>query len=168
MTVPSTDDIWLRDLYDAHWASMVRLATLLLGSSDHADEVVQDALVGMYRHRARLQGSPLGPYLRRAVVNGCRSVMRHRVVVLMHQQADEQHVAGADSGVLSAELNASVVAALRRLPRRQQEVLVLRYYSDLSEKEISEALGISQGAVKSHASRGMQGLRAIITRESIR
>jgi RNA polymerase sigma-70 factor (sigma-E family) len=164
----SADDTWLRGLYDEHWASMVRLATLLLGSSDHADEVVQDVLVAIFRHRDRLQGSPLGGYLRRAVVNGCRSVMRHRVVVLMHQQAPELVTNAADQRLLASERNASVMAALRHLPQRQQEVLVLRYYSDLSEQEISDALGISRGSVKSHASRGLQGLRMILEKEGTR
>ena len=68
-----------------------------------------------------------------------------------------------DERALQAETSDEVMAALRRLPQRQQEVLVLRYYSELSEAEIAEALGISRGAVKSHSSRGVAALRQRLT-----
>jgi RNA polymerase sigma factor (sigma-70 family) len=57
----------------------------------------------------------------------------------------------------------AVIDALAELPRRQREVLALRYYLDLSEREIAETLGISAGAVKSHASRGAAALRTHLT-----
>lgn len=155
----SDADRWLRSLYDESWAGMVRLASLLLGSSDQADEIVQDAMVAVYRRRAMFgDDSPKG-YLRAAVVNGCRSAHRHRAVVAKYAQAPGGAPAGPDERALQTETSGEVMAALRRLPQRQQEVLVLRYYSELSEAEIAEALGISRGSVKSHSSRGMTALR---------
>ncbi len=152
-------DRWLRALYDESWASMVRLASLLLGSSDQADEIVQEAMVAVYRRRAMFgDQSPKG-YLRAAVVNACRSAHRHRAVVTKYAQAPDVESAGPAERALQAETSNEVMAALRTLPQRQQEVLVLRYYSELSEAEIAEALGISRGSVKSHSSRGMAALR---------
>jgi RNA polymerase sigma factor (sigma-70 family) len=70
--------------------------------------------------------------------------------------------ASAEQGALLALEHRSVLDALRRLPERQREVLVLRYYGDLTEAEIADALKISRGAVKSHASRGMAALRTTL------
>jgi len=70
---------------------------------------------------------------------------------------------GADDAVMLAEEHREVMAALRRLPRRQREVLVLRYWSELSEVQIAQTLGISAGAVKSTASRGLDALERLIT-----
>jgi RNA polymerase sigma factor (sigma-70 family) len=72
------------------------------------------------------------------------------------------HAAGADHTAYDVERRGTVLDALRGLPRRQREVLVLRYYLDLSEAEIADVLGISRGAVKSHASRGAAALRAVL------
>ncbi len=152
-------DRWLRRLYDEHWAAMVRLASLLLGSSDQADEIVQDAMVAVYRRRAMFGDTSPKAYLRTAVVNACRSAHRHRAVVTKYAQAPDASGPGPDERALQAETSDEVMAALRRLPTRQQEVLVLRYYSELSEAEIADALGISRGSVKSHSSRGMAALR---------
>ncbi len=103
-------------------------------------------------------------YLRRAVVNGSRSRLRHLKVVRAHaeKQTAPGVVAGADEAALEAERRAAVLDALEALPRRQREVIALRYYVDLSEAEIADALGISRGAVKSHASRGSGALRQLL------
>lgn len=159
----SADERWLRAVYDAQWSSLVRLAGLLLGSSERADDIAQDAILAAYSRRARLGDDiPVG-YLRRCVVNACRSVHRHRGVqrrrlVQLHAERHEP-----ERPDLIAERDgerAQMMAALRELPTRQQEVLVLRYYSQLSEAEIADALGISRGAVKTHAHRGLATLRA--------
>jgi RNA polymerase sigma-70 factor (sigma-E family) len=135
-------------LYAAHYRSLVRLAALLLRDIGAAEEVTQDAFVAMHgawrRLRDRDDPDKALAYLRRSVVNGARSALRHRKVVERHAPRPAP---------------AEVMAALRRLPERQREVLVLRYYLDLSEAGIADALGISRGAVKSHASRGIATLR---------
>ncbi len=147
-------------LYAEHWAGLVRLATLLLRDQGRAEEVVQDAFVALHRRWSGLQ-EPVKAvaYLRRSVVNGCRSTIRHRVVV-DRQPAERPGVApSAEASVLVGEQRSELVEALRRLPRRQREVLVLRYFSDLSEADIAATLGISRGAVKSHSARGIAALK---------
>lgn len=157
-------DAALRVLYDDYWASMVRLATLLLGSSDTAEEVVQEALIGIYRRLGRFaESADAAGYLRSSVVNGCRSVHRHRKVTIKYRQPAPPEPPGPSEIAERRESDARVMAALRQLPRRQQEVLVLRYYSDASEAEIAATLGISRGAVKSHSHRGITALRAALS-----
>jgi RNA polymerase sigma-70 factor (sigma-E family) len=151
-------------LYAAHYASLVRVAALLVRHSGEAEEIVQDAFVAMHAKWRRLRDpdKALG-YLRRTVVNRARSSQRHHNVVDRHlhtQAHDVQRTTPSpEHHALDAETRQSVMAALHRLPVRQREVLVLRYYSDLTENDIAETLGISRGAVKSHASRGIRALR---------
>jgi RNA polymerase sigma factor (sigma-70 family) len=71
-------------------------------------------------------------------------------------------VPSAEQGAISLLERSAVVAALRKLPVRQREALVLRYYADLSEAEIASVMGISRGAVKSHTARGMSAMRAVL------
>ncbi|HEX5860941.1 MAG TPA: sigma-70 family RNA polymerase sigma factor, partial [Nocardioides sp.] len=99
-----------------------------------------------------------------AVVNRSRSALRHRAVVARHavRETVPNHDAAADAPVMAAARRAAVLDAMRALPERQREVLALRYYLDLSEAEIADALGISRGAVKSHASRGSATLRTLL------
>jgi len=157
----------LEQVYAAHWRSLVRLATLLVGDLGTAEEVVQDSIVAMHRRWSSLRDPDKAlPYLRRTVVNRSRSVQRHRVVVdrEVRREAARPQQVGEDVAQLAAssERRETVLEALGSLPRRQREVLALRYYLDLSEAEIADALGISRGAVKSHASRGAASLRAAL------
>ena len=151
-------------LYAAHWRSLVRLAALLMGETASAEEVVADAFVALHRRWSRLQDPQAAfAYLRASVVNGSRSVRRHRDVEVRYRQPASPEPAGPEEAAVQADEDARVMSALRRLPRRQQEVLVLRYYAEASEAEIAETLGISRGAVKSHASRGVRALRDALT-----
>jgi RNA polymerase sigma-70 factor (sigma-E family) len=147
-------------LYVAHYRALVRLAALLLDDVGAAEEVVQDAYVRMHGSWRRIRDPQAAVgYLRTSVVNGARSRLRHRQVVHRHPSAPPPDVASAEEGALDRLEHARVVAALRKLPGRQRECLVLRYYGDLTEAQIADAMGISPGAVKSHASRGMAALR---------
>lgn len=159
MTAEST----LRDLYDRYWSALVRLAGLLLGSTDAAEEVVQDAYVAIFRRIDRFAdaGDAYG-YLRTSVVNGCRSVHRHRAVVHRKPVPVDLPPIQPEEVVQRRQGDQRVLALLDTLPQRQREVLVLRYYADASEAEIAETLGISRGAVKSHAHRGMNALRSAL------
>ncbi len=150
-------------LYAAYYASLVRLAALLVRDSGEAEEIVQDAFVAMHDKWRRLRDPDraLG-YLRRTVVNRARSALRHHVVVAKHTPARLADAASAESHVMADQTRVLVMDALHRLPTRQREVLVLRYYSDLTEAEIADALDISRGAVKSHAHRGMTALRTTL------
>jgi RNA polymerase sigma-70 factor (sigma-E family) len=139
---------------------MVRLAVLLVDDVPTAEDVVQDAFVALYRRGDALREPAAAvAYVRAAVVNQSRSVVRHRQVVRKHLRvAEPDHVDGADFHALLGAEHREVLAALRELPRRQQEVLVLRFWAGLSEVEIAQTLGISPGSVKSSASRGMAKL----------
>jgi RNA polymerase sigma-70 factor (sigma-E family) len=139
---------------------MVRLAVLLVDDVPTAEDVVQDAFVALYRRSDALRDPAAAvAYLRAAVVNLSRSVVRHRQVVRKHLRvAEPDHVDGADFHALLSAEHSEALAALRELPRRQQEVLVLRFWAGLSEVEIAQTLGISPGSVKSSASRGMAKL----------
>lgn len=158
-----TDEAWLRDVYDAHWTVMVRLASLMLDGTGEAEEIVQDAIVAIYARRAQFpDAASAGGYLRTAVVNRCRSVHRHRAVVNRTRPHELPTPEQPDAVAIRRHVGDHVMAALRVLPQRQREVLILRYYAGASEAEIADALGISRGAVKSHAHRGMQALRTAL------
>lgn len=159
-SLPADADEAVAVLYHEHWAGLVRLAALLTRDASVAEEVVQDAFVALHRRWDRITDRRAAPaYLRTSVVNGCRSALRHRVVVERHRPPGPAEPAGPEEIALRASEDAEVWAALRRLSRRQQEVLVLRYYADASEAEIAEILGMSRGSVKAHAHRGMAALR---------
>ena len=150
----------LTALYSAHYRHLVRLATFLLHDQAAAEEVVQDAFVAMHSAWRRLRDPDKAEaYLRQSVVNRSRSGLRHRKVEAKYAPKPSPDAPSAEYGAMGLLDRRSVIDALRLLPQRQREVLVLRYYGDLSEAQIAEALGISQGAVKSHASRGMAALR---------
>ena len=155
------------ELYGAHYRSLVRLAVLLVHDTATAEEVVQDSFVAMHAgvHRLRDNGKALS-YLRAAVVNRSRSVLRHRVVVDRNAPRPAPDMPSAEHGALALLERSAVVAALRRLPDRQREAVVLRYYGDLSEAQIAATMGITPGAVKSHTSRAMAALRSVLERES--
>jgi RNA polymerase sigma-70 factor (sigma-E family) len=151
------------ELYAAHYRSLVRLAAALVRDTPTAEEVVQDAFVALHGGWQRLRDADKAlAYLRQAVVNRCRSVLRHRAVVGPSLQQGPPDRPGAAHDVPVRLEQHSVGSALRDLPDRQREAIVLRYYSDLSEEEIAAAMGISPGAVKSHTLRGMTALRAAL------
>jgi RNA polymerase sigma-70 factor (sigma-E family) len=152
-------DVTLEQLYADHYVRLVRLAVLLLGEVGRAEEVVQDSFVAVYRRLDQLGDADVPAYLRQTVVNRSRSVLRHLAVVSRHPPHAPVDDPGADHDVLRGAQRKAVIDAMLGLPRRQREVLALRYYLDLSEREIAETLGISPGAVKSHASRGADALR---------
>jgi RNA polymerase sigma-70 factor (sigma-E family) len=156
-------DAAVEELYAAHYRRLVRLAVLLVRDVGTAEEVVQDSFVAMHGRWRKLRDPDKAlAYLRQTVVNRSRSVLRHRAVEARHQPEPLRDVSGADEATLTAERRAVVLDALRELPDRQREVIALRYYLDLSEAQIAEALGISRGAVKSHASRGAASLRHLL------
>jgi len=161
----SLDSAAIAALFRDHHAELVRLALLMVGDLATAEDVVQDVYASLQPgSRARSVEAPL-PYVRAAVHNGCRSILRRRAVAhrvgLAHRVSlnDETTVrASAESEVILSEDRRQVLSALARLPRRRREVLVLRYYIGLSEAEIAAVLGISAGTVKSTAARALAAL----------
>ncbi len=140
---------------------MVRLAVLLVDDVATAEDVVRDAFVALHRHQHRLRDPDAAVgYLRMSVLNLSRSVLRRRVVARRHLRAAEpERAEGADYHALLSGEHRQALGAVRQLPRRQREVLILRYWSGPSEKEIAQTLGISPGAVKSTASRGLAAVK---------
>jgi RNA polymerase sigma-70 factor (sigma-E family) len=153
----------MRELYLAHYQSLVRIATMLLRDNGAAEEVTQDAFVAMHNAWPRLRDSDKAlAYLRQTVVNRSRSQIRHRVVAGKYVPPAVVNAPGAEETAFAIFERSDVVSALRGLPARQREVLVLRYYADLSEAEIAKIMSISRGAVKSHAARGIAALRVVL------
>jgi RNA polymerase sigma-70 factor (sigma-E family) len=161
-----TADRAVTELYASHYRGLVRLASFLVRDTPTAEEVVQDAFVAMADGFQRLRdGDKALAYLRQAVVNRSRSVLRHRTVVDKNLQKAPPDMPSAEHGALVLLERSAVVSALRELPHRQREAIVLRYYADLSEAEIAATMRISRGAVKSHTARGMAALRAALEQE---
>ncbi len=154
-------DAAVEQLYASHYRRLVRLSVLLVGDVESAEEVVQDSFVAMHGRWRSLREPEKGlAYLRQTVVNRSRSVLRHRGVRARYVPPVLPVRGGADEDAEVSERRTAVLDAMRTLPERQREVLALRYYLDLSEADIAESLGISRGAVKSHASRGVAALRS--------
>ena len=159
-----TTEIDLAGLYTAHRLPLVRMVVLLVDDIATAEDVVQEAFTALHQNRYRLRDpdAALG-YLRTAAVNNARSVLRKRQTARRYLSlARQENAEPADSELLLAAAHQQVLAAVRQLPPRQREVLALRYWANLSEAEIAQALSISRGAVKSHASRGMDKLESIL------
>jgi len=153
-------------LYTAHYRSLVRLAALLVRDVATAEEVVQESFVAMHHGWRRLRDGDMAlSYLRQSVVNRSRSVLRHRVVADRNAPKPLPDMPSAEHCAIALLERSAVVAALRTLPPRQREALVLRYYGDLSEAQIAAAMGISRGAVKSHTARAMSALRQVLEPE---
>lgn len=146
-------------LFRAHAVALVRVATLLLGDQQSAEDVVQDAFFGLYRGLPGLRDrSKALPYLRASVINGSRSVLRARKRAFLRKVQHEPPVWSAESAAMAGEDRKALLAAVARLPRRAREVLALRYYLDLADREIAAALGISRATVSSTASRALAKL----------
>jgi RNA polymerase sigma-70 factor (sigma-E family) len=155
------------ELYASHYRSLVRLAMLLVRDIGTAEEVVQDSFVAMHGGWRRLRDSEKAlSYLRQSVVNRSRSVLRHRVVVDRNAPKPPPDMPSAEHGAIALLERSAVIAALRTLPARQREALVLRFYGDMSEAQIADAMQISKGAVKSHTARAMATLRSTLERDA--
>jgi RNA polymerase sigma-70 factor (sigma-E family) len=150
-------------LYSLHYRPLVRLAMLLVRDGAMAENVVQDAFVAMHDAWPRLGDADNAlAYLRQAVVNRSRSVLRHRSVSGENPPQALADIPSPEHGALVLLELPGAGAALRGLPVRQREAVVLRYYAGLSEDRIAAAMGISRGAVKSHTARGLSALRAAL------
>jgi RNA polymerase sigma-70 factor (sigma-E family) len=150
-------------LFRAHAGPLVRVAVLLTGDEMLAEEVVQDAFLGLQRRWQR-QGPPDSPpaYLRTSVVNGCRSALRRRRLASLAGIERPLPTTSAEAAVLLQEEHAAVFDAMKDLSRRQREVLVLRFYLDLADPEIAGTLGVSRSTVSSTISRALTALGACL------
>ncbi|MEU9118358.1 SigE family RNA polymerase sigma factor [Streptomyces sp. NPDC048506] len=158
----------ISELYHAHRLAMVRLAVLLVDDRATAEDVVQDAFAALYkRHGDRLDDVDNAlAYLRTAVVNAARSVLRRRRTARDYTPPYEVDAPSAEERIVLDEEHREVLAALNGLTARRREVLVLRYWGDLTEAQIAATLGISRGSVKSLASRALDSLEKILEARS--
>jgi RNA polymerase sigma-70 factor (sigma-E family) len=151
-------------VFREHHGELVRLALLMVGDLATAEDVVQDVYASLHKRlRSTTRDDAPLPYVRAAVLNGCRTTIRRRGIArragaLHNAQQRDEIGASAESEVILSEDRRAVLAALARLSRRRREVLVLRYYLGLSEAEIAAVLGISPGTVKSTAARALAAL----------
>lgn len=143
------------DVFRRESLGMVRLAFLMVGSAPLAEELVQDAFARLLERWDGVEQP--AAYLRICVVNGCRSAHRRRAVERKHAVYRDAAVAG----VLGAD---HLQDALAALPVKRRAAIILRYYHDLSEAEIADALGVRPGTVKSLVSRGLAQLREVVER----
>jgi RNA polymerase sigma-70 factor (sigma-E family) len=153
-------------LYAEHALGLTRLALIIVGDRQAAEDIVQDAFCGLHRRWDALRdtGKAL-QYVRSAVLNGCRSESRRVRTSLARGGRDGDYlppVWSAESVVLATEERREVIAALSRLPARQREALLLRYFLDLSEADTAAAMRISRGTAKSTVSRGLAALRQLL------
>lgn len=152
-------------LYRSHAIGLIRLALMLVGDRTTAEDVVQDSFLGLFRGWSRLRDPERAlAYLRTSVVNGCRSAQRARKSAWLRGPASlpgERHappVWSAEAAAMAGEDQRAVLAAVARLPRRQREVLALRYFAGLGDGEIASVLRVSRGTVSSTASRALATL----------
>ena len=144
-------------LFHGQFGPMTRLAAML--GADDPEDVAQEAFVRLHgRRRALRDPHAAVGYLRTTVVNLTRSRLRHLSVVRRNRPAPPEDAASAEQDAVRLESSREVVAALARLSARHREALVLRYWLDLSEAEMAEAMSVSRGTVKSHVSRGLDAL----------
>lgn len=143
-------------------AQLLRAAYLLLGSRVAAEDALQTSLMKTFRHWRRARAQPAA-YCRQVLINECRDQWRRtkrappETALLLDPESPV-----ASSPFESIEQRGDLETALHRLPREQREVLILRYFLDLSIRQTAQALGIADGTVKSATSRGLHALRSLI------
>lgn len=149
------------ELFAGQFTRMVRLAAML--GADDPEDVAQEAFVRLHG-RARTLRDPYAAvgYLRTTVVNLTRSRHRHLGVARRATDRPGPDAASAEHLVIGREDSRALVAAMGRLSPRHREALVLRYWLDLTEAEMAEAMRVSRGTVKAHVSRGLDALATLM------
>lgn len=153
-------------LFQTEGRSLVRLARLFVDNRDAAEDIVQEAFLRLARHAHRIDDSSRAPaYLRSIVLNLARDHNRRGLVSLRHLAAagrDMDVVEMPDDVMVTTEDNQRVVDAVRALPRRQRDCVVLRYFDSFSPDQIAEVLGLSVNSVKTHLKRGLRALETAL------
>ena len=155
-------DALVATLFQQEGASLVRLARIFTDDRNAAEDLVQEAFIRLHRNAHRIEDlAKAPPYLRSIVLNLARDHNRRGLMSLRHQEAGPQIAKPEvpEDRVVVDESEQQVLDAVRDLPQRQRDCLVLRFYFDLKEREIAETLGISPNSVKTHCRRGMAALR---------
>ena len=163
---PASDrDLAVATLFDRHYGDMCSLAYVILGDAALAEEIVMEALVKTFSGWGRIRDvGRADAYLRRAVVNLCRSKIRRksieaRVNAVSYRRAERIE---PEWDLERRETTRVVWNAVLQLPERQRACVVLRYYSDLPEAQIAETLQCSVGTVKSQLSKARAKLEKVL------
>jgi len=152
----------LSSLYQIHALGLTRLAHVMLGDRAAAEDVVHDAFIGLQRNWHKLSDQTKAPgYLRSSVLNGCRTALRRDHRRNIESQPDAI-VGSPEMSALATEEQRRIMTAIRCLPHRQREVLILRFYLQEPEAEIARLMGIKQSTVRSTAHRALAALGRIL------
>ncbi|MBC6460356.1 SigE family RNA polymerase sigma factor [Actinomadura sp. HBU206391] len=157
------DAVWavVAELYEGHALRLTRMALVMVGDRPTAEDVVHEAFLGLYRRWPHLRDPERAlAYVRSAVLNRCRNALRRRRVPFRAEHLPP--IWSAEAEALVGEEQREVMNALHRLPARQREALVLRYFCDLSEAQTAETMRVSRGTVKSTTSRALTALGRIL------
>jgi RNA polymerase sigma factor (sigma-70 family) len=148
-------------LFEQEGQSLVRLARIFVDDRNAAEDIVQEAFIRLARtaHRIRDEAKA-APYLRSIVLNLARDNNRRGLVSLRHHLPTDDRRASTEDVIELREDQQQVIDALRELPLRQRNALVLRYYEELGIDDIASAMGISRNSVKTHLRRGLSALEA--------
>lgn len=153
-------------LYQAHALGLLRLAVIMLGERQAAEDVVQDAFLGLFRRWGALNDPERAlAYVRSSVFNGCRTVVRKRARNRQFMLADPD-AESAEARVVLGEEHREVLAALRGPPDRQREAVALRYCLDMPVGDVAQAMGVTEGTVKSATSRGIAAITRTLKGDS--
>ena len=159
MARSSVNDEEFTEFVHATWPGLYRTAYLMLGEHQLAEDLVQTALAKTYGSWHKVREPEAAPaYARVVLANTAASWFRRR----SWRNEHPTEILPETSGEHDPSDRPAVVDALRSLPPRQRAVLVLRYYDDLSVREVSRALGISEGTVKSQTADALRRLRAVL------
>ncbi|HEX9855695.1 MAG TPA: sigma-70 family RNA polymerase sigma factor [Acidimicrobiia bacterium] len=153
-------DALVADLFTRQGASLVRLARIFTDDRNAAEDLVQEAFIRLHRSADRIiDPEKAVPYLRSIVLNLARDHNRRGLMSLRHRNSMlPESTMAFEEDVVDAAADAVVLDALGDLPARQRDCLVLRFYLELSEREIAETLDISPNSVKTHCRRGLAAL----------
>ncbi|RPI23336.1 MAG: SigE family RNA polymerase sigma factor [Actinobacteria bacterium] len=165
VTVDVDRDALVAALYQQEGAALVRLARLFTDDRNAAEDLVQEAFIRLHRNAHRIEDrAKAAAYMRSIVLNLARDHNRRGLMSLRHREAmiPEASPEAPEDRIVATEDGDEVVAALRDLPGRQRDCLVLRFYLDLTEVEIAATLDISKNSVKTHCRRGMATLRRLL------
>ena len=155
-----------RALYQREFEQYVGLAHWMVGSRGLAEELVQDTFVRLVQRPPVLSNpDALSAYVRSAVLNGSRSKVRRLILERRYAKREAEQARSGEAAVLESDPDQSVRDAIARLPQRQRECVVLRFYADLTVDGIAEVVGISSGSVKTHLHRATRSLRTALAED---
>lgn len=156
-------DALVTRLFAQEGASLVRLARFFVDDRTAAEDLVQEAFMRFTHAAHRLRDTDAAPaYLRSIVLNLARDYNRRGLVSLRHHLPETPDAVSAEEELFASEDRREVVEALRRLPLRQRDALVLRYFLDLSVDGIAATMQISRNSVKTHLKRGLGAMETAL------